>query len=163
MFSQPPTMIISKKKIDPDVKSKIWDARILGLQMLRTIKLFKPASIIISNRFYGPTYTGHGGYTAGTLAQYFSGLIEVTIKKPIPMDQKMALVAWKAGLRLGDEEKMAEAILTDIHPDRIEVPTALEAKNSRHFSCPDGMHSIPRVLCQAQSEKKLMVFGCLPV
>ena len=104
MFSQPPTMIIPTKKIDPDVKLQIWDARILGLQMLGTIKLFKPGSIIISNRFCGPTFKGHEGYTVGTLAQYFSGLIQVTIKKPTPMDEKMAIVAWKDWFRLGDGE-----------------------------------------------------------
>ena len=58
---------------------------------------------------------------------------------------------------------MPEAIHTDIHPDRIEIPTASQGKNLRHYTCPEGMHSILRVLCQAQSEKSLMVVGCLPV
>ena len=58
---------------------------------------------------------------------------------------------------------MPKAILTDIHTDRIEIPTALEAKKSRHLSCPEGMHSILRVLCQAQSEKSLIVVACLPI
>ena len=58
---------------------------------------------------------------------------------------------------------MPEAIFTGINPDRIEIQTALEAKKSRHFSCPEEIHSILRVLCQAQSEKGLTVVGCLPV
>ena len=51
------------------------------------IELFKPDSIIIPSRFCGPKNSGHGGYTAGTLAQYLSGPVEVTIKRPIPIQE----------------------------------------------------------------------------
>ncbi|MEK9692122.1 MAG: hypothetical protein VW557_07665 [Rhodospirillaceae bacterium] len=106
--------------------------------------MFKPDSIIIPSRFCGPKNSGHGGYTAGTLAQYLSGPVEVTIKRPIPMDQKMALVFGLDGVRLEEgAQEVAQAIPREIQLDRIEIPTPSEAKHSKKFSCPEDKHLYP--------------------
>ena len=49
---------------------------------------------------------------------------------------------------------MAKAIPTDIHPDRFEIPTALETKNSRHFSCPEETGLYPSYFMSGPNREK---------
>lgn len=49
--------------------------------------------IVISERFCGPPDSGNGGYVAGILAREIAGAVEVTLRKPIPLDKSLDMVA----------------------------------------------------------------------
>lgn len=78
--------------------------------------------IVVERRFCGPPGSGHGGYTAGLLAEHLSGPAEVTLRLPPPLEQPLDVVELDGGLvalRDGD------AIIADarpIGPLDVEVP-----------------------------------------
>jgi hypothetical protein len=43
----------------------------------------------VANRFNGPPGSGNGGYTAGMLGKHLGPEVEVTLRRPIPLDQTM--------------------------------------------------------------------------
>jgi hypothetical protein len=50
-----------------------------------------PPTITIPRRFCGPPDSGNGGYTAGSLAQHVGGSVEVTLRRPPPLDVPLAV------------------------------------------------------------------------
>jgi hypothetical protein len=44
------------------------------------------AEIIVPSRFNGPLDSGQGGYTAGVLAGFLPGAVEVSLRRPVPLD-----------------------------------------------------------------------------
>jgi hypothetical protein len=60
----------------------------------------------IAARFQGPPESGNGGYSAGLLAKQLGGCVEVTLRKPPPLEQELALALGASGgveLRHGSE------------------------------------------------------------
>ena len=47
--------------------------------------------LIIPARFNGPPDTGNGGYTAGLIASYLGGTVEVTLRTPPPLDTPLTV------------------------------------------------------------------------
>jgi hypothetical protein len=69
-----------------------------------------PEAIIIAARFCGPPESGNGGYTCGRLAAALAGEVEVTLRRPPPLDRPLAVLRSTAGVVLTDgEEVVAEA------------------------------------------------------
>jgi hypothetical protein len=52
-------------------------------------------SVTIPARFNGPLESGNGGYSAGTLAAFLRGAVEVSLRRPVPLD---------TALRVGRED-----------------------------------------------------------
>jgi hypothetical protein len=50
-----------------------------------------PMQIEIPNRFAGPPNMGHGGYVAGLFASRTPGAVQVTLRRPTPLDQVLEL------------------------------------------------------------------------
>ena len=50
--------------------------------------------IIIQNRFCGPPDSGNGGYTSGLIAKELNNPVEITLRKPPPLD-KMVSLPWR--------------------------------------------------------------------
>lgn len=77
--------------------------------------------IRIHHRFCGPPTSGNGGYTSGLISQAMATTAEITLRRPIPIDADMRLMAeeGKHRLKLADEV-IAEAIATDVQ--KAEVP-----------------------------------------
>jgi hypothetical protein len=48
-------------------------------------------AIAIASRFNGPLGMGNGGVTAGLLSRFVPGPVEVTLRRPVPLDQPLAL------------------------------------------------------------------------
>ncbi len=48
--------------------------------------------IKIGKQFCGPSFSGHGGYTCGILAQRIDGVTEVTLRKAIPLETKLSVI-----------------------------------------------------------------------
>lgn len=64
----------------------------------------------IARRFCGPPDSGNGGYSAGLLASALGGAVEVTLRRPPPLERELSLVveADRAAL-LDGEQLVAEA------------------------------------------------------
>jgi hypothetical protein len=75
--------------------------------------------VILSGRYCGPPTSGNGGYTAGVLAAKMGGAVEVTLRRPPPLDRPLDLVVGpdRAELRDG-EDLVAEAarVMLDVEP-----------------------------------------------
>lgn len=50
-----------------------------------------PASITIPARYNGPLEHGNGGYSAGVLAGFLDGAVEVKLRRPVPLDRELAV------------------------------------------------------------------------
>src|SRR5688572_11393103 len=73
---------------------------------------------------------GHGGYVAGLFASRSDGPVQVTLRRPTPLDTELALTAHGAGrfnLRHGDE------VIAEAEPGVLEldVPTPPAAEAAR--------------------------------
>lgn len=47
--------------------------------------------VTIKKRFVGPPGMGNGGYVCGILAQKLSGIVEATLKQPVPLEKDLSL------------------------------------------------------------------------
>ncbi|MGB5809031.1 MAG: hypothetical protein WBG86_00800 [Polyangiales bacterium] len=113
----------------------------------------------IGARFCGPPKSGTGGYAIGLVAKNFDCAVEITLKRPLPLDRPMQVVTdgQTAGL-FHEGHELASARATDL---RLDLPTPItfqEAAAARagfsgyrvhpfpncfvcgtHRSCGDGM------------------------
>ena len=96
--------------------------------------------VVIESRFQGPPMMGHGGYVAGLLAERVEGPVQVTLRRPIPLDVPLDLVDLDGGrveLRRGDE-LLVEAEPSTLDLDVPPAPTlaaarAAEAGSPSHY------------------------------
>lgn len=102
----------------------------------------------IPNRFAGPPEMGHGGYVAGLLASRTEGAVQVTLRRPIPLDVDLELVSLDGGhleLRRGGEvlvESQPAALELDVPPaPSVDTARAAEA-SSPSLDGPTGVHPI---------------------
>lgn len=81
--------------------------------------------MLIARRFCGPPDSANGGYTAGLIAKNLQGTgatetpVEVTLRRPPPLERELSLVLADDGARLGDGDLLvAEARLAalDLEP-----------------------------------------------
>lgn len=63
-----------------------------------------PRDLTIARRFCGPPDSGNGGYTCGRVAAALPGIVEVTLKRPPPLEREMQLVRTPQGVALLDGE-----------------------------------------------------------
>ena len=85
--------------------------------------------VIIERKYCGPPNSGNGGYSAGILAEAVDFSVQVTLRKPPPLDKEMTLeisenrIAMKDGVIVIAEAKAHEFEITDIPivPDYEEV------------------------------------------
>lgn len=69
-----------------------------------------PAPLVIRTRFCGPPESGNGGYTCGLLAAGLQAPVEVTLRRPPPLDRELAVLRSPDGLALMDgDATVAEA------------------------------------------------------
>ena len=120
--------------------------------------------IEVTRHFAGPPTMGHGGYVAGLLAARTAGPVQVTLRRPVPLDEPLDLVDLDGDrheLRRGDE------VLVESEPARLEleVPAApsveqaaaAEEGSPSHY---DGRGVHPTCFgCGAQREGGLRIFA----
>lgn len=77
--------------------------------------------VTIDSRFNGPPGAGNGGYCAGLVAAGMRGPVEVTLRRPLPVDRALRIERGD-GIRLWD----GEALLLEAQaaPLGLEVPAA---------------------------------------
>lgn len=91
-------------------------------------------SFTVPARFCGPPDSGNGGYTCGLLAQALGGVMECTLRMPVPLESPLQLERTQQGgsLRYG-EKIVVEANATTIAvtpPPPISLQAATEAMAS---------------------------------
>ena len=91
--------------------------------------------VVIARRFCGPPDSGNGGYSAGLLAQSLDGAIEVTLRRPPPLERELALVTRAERVELVDgNELVAEARPTALELAAPAAPTFEQATElSKHY------------------------------
>jgi hypothetical protein len=67
------------------------------------------ATIVIASRFCGPPQSGNGGYSSGVVARELGGTVEVTLRKPPPLDRPLTFRHEDKLLLLDGAETVAEA------------------------------------------------------
>ena len=87
--------------------------------------------MIIPPRYNGPPHSANGGYTCGLVAEALGGVVEVTLRRPPPLDRELEL---RDGELRDGEVVIAEAREVDVDgdvPEPISVEEAVQA--SRHY------------------------------
>jgi hypothetical protein len=103
-------------------------------------------SLSIPSRFNGPLESGNGGYCSGVVAGFLEGPVEVTLRRPVPLDTPLAVVSENDGVVrvLEGEALVAEARSA---PElELEVPEPVSADEARlaatrYRGRPDGLFS----------------------
>lgn len=103
-------------------------------------------NVTVPHQFCGPPNSANGGYTAGTLARYLGGVVEVTLRRPPPLGLPLKLdrEGEHGFLRDGDD-LVAEAAPTTVElvpPRSVDWDTAVAASESSMFRDP-GLHPFP--------------------
>ena len=78
----------------------------------------------VASRFCGPPESGNGGYTVGMIGKRLGQEVEVTLKRPIPVDETMHVVADPAGVAalLHGDTEIASARVVELE---LDVPDAI--------------------------------------
>ena len=92
----------------------------------------------IASRFCGPPDSANGGYCAGSLASLLSGAVEVTLRKPPPLERELNVersagqATLKDGLELIAEAREARLDLEPPVPPSFEQAIRLSARYVGH-------------------------------
>jgi hypothetical protein len=96
--------------------------------------------IEIPGRFAGPPTMGHGGFVAGLFAQRTPGAVQVTLRRPTPLDQPLELTdagegryALRTGADLVAESEPSTLDLEVPPPPTLEQATEAEAGSPAHY------------------------------
>jgi hypothetical protein len=74
-------------------------------------------SLTVPARFCGPPDSGNGGYTCGLVAGELGGVVECTLRNPVPMEVPLEIERSESGgvLRHGDK------VIVEVRPATVEV------------------------------------------
>ena len=69
------------------------------------------STVTVPSRFNGPPSSGNGGYSCGVVAKALGGPATVSLRRPIPLDQALALRYEDDGklCAFADDELIVEA------------------------------------------------------
>jgi hypothetical protein len=104
--------------------------------------------VVVAQRFVGPPNMGHGGYVAGLLGEHMPGCVQVTLRKPTPIDRPLSLLRAPDGRMLLQD---GEQLIAEAEPAALslEVPapptlaeTARAEQRSPAFRPPRGVHPV---------------------
>lgn len=89
----------------------------------------------IASRFCGPPDSANGGYCAGLLAKALGGTVEVTLRRPPPLEQTLSVELEPAYAQLRfDDLLVAEARHAELDVQVPTAPTVARAEEmSRHY------------------------------
>ena len=118
-------------------------------------------TIVIPARFSGPPNSGNGGYTAGLLSYHASTHCEVTLRKPIPIEQEMHVAGdYKRRVLMAGEELIAEASFAGMITVNPPAPVSFEAAQAAMENSPAFQnHPFPTCfVCGPQRSEGLRIF-----
>jgi hypothetical protein len=90
------------------------------------------AEITIPSRFNGPLDSGQGGYTAGLAANFLAGAVEVSLRRPVPLDTPLDVAReGERSVRILDGDALIAEGRTA--PEfELEVPVPVSRDEARH-------------------------------
>lgn len=101
--------------------------------------------VIVPTRFCGPPDSGNGGYTCGLLARELAGVVECTLRAPVPLETPLKFERTATGGLLRNGEKtIVEASPTSLNitpPAPVPVKMAADAMSSSPAL--DASHPFP--------------------
>ncbi len=104
-------------------------------------------TIVIDSRFCGPPDSANGGYVCGRLARHLDGPVQVTLRKPPPLNRALRVVpATEDGAAiqlLNGHTLIAEARQAELQLDIPGSPTISEAKLAVQAYTGFKVHSFP--------------------
>lgn len=86
--------------------------------------------LLISERFNGPIGSGNGGYFSGVVAGYLEGVVEVSLRSPVPLDVPLTIEPDDEGIRVTDGDAMIATARRSTAID-LEVPPAVDLATAR--------------------------------
>jgi len=88
-------------------------------------------SVTVPARFNGPLESGNGGYSAGALAAFLEGAVEVSLRRPVPLDRELRVSREDDGrvLALDGEDLVAEA--RPVADFELDVPAPVGVEEAR--------------------------------
>jgi hypothetical protein len=106
--------------------------------------------MIIAERFNGPPGSGHGGYSAGVFSSIVdtSGPVEVTLRRPPPLNEPLAVVGTQIHAPSGD----VVADVASVPPFQAAVPPVTYAEAAEASASYPGFTEHPFPTC----------YGCGP-
>ena len=117
--------------------------------------------IVIPSRFRGPVDSGNGGYTCGVVAAAAGGGVEVTLRRPPPLDRPLAVERDGRRVRvLDDGVLVAEAAPAEWDVEVPRPPTWDEAVEAAARYGGFGRHAFPECfVCGTARPDGLRVFA----
>jgi hypothetical protein len=98
----------------------------------------------VASRFNGPPSSGNGGWTAALLGKYVGPTVEVTLKRPIPMERDLRVLATQeTATMLDGDVEIASAQLTEFDLDVPEAIGFAEAAQARANFAGYAAHPFP--------------------
>jgi hypothetical protein len=120
------------------------------------------SSIVIQRRFCGPPDSGNGGYSCGVLARGAEGPIEVTLRKPPPLERALAVSRADGGktLLFHGTTLIAEAVEAALDLE-VPAPVSLQAAEVASVDFPwKTSHAFPMCFtCGPANEGGLKIFS----
>lgn len=98
--------------------------------------MIAPASITIAKRFCGPSNSGNGGYSCGSLAQFIAGPATVRLQQPPPLDRPLQVEADGETFFLKHDKQLiaqAKPSVVDIAPPPSVNFAAAQAASQHYF------------------------------
>lgn len=99
----------------------------------------------VPQRFCGPPDSGNGGYTCGMVAKESGGVVECTLRNPVPLNTPMQIEPRDGGAVLRSGEKViveaTPAVLDVAPPAPVSIETAERAM--AHSPALDPSHPFP--------------------
>jgi hypothetical protein len=92
--------------------------------------------MIIPARFNGPPGSGNGGYTAGLVAAHLTGAVEVTLRRPPPLDTPLTVSTDDGAVQVHDGDALVASARTDTgeRPEAVPaVPFAEAVEASQRY------------------------------
>lgn len=99
--------------------------------------------VSIPGRFCGPPSSGNGGYVAGLMAAAFDGPVEVTLRKPPPLDRSLQLEPGSPARLHAGADVVAEARQAVLEVDVPPVPAFASAETIAAAFAGFEQHAFP--------------------
>jgi hypothetical protein len=98
----------------------------------------------VDSRFNGPVASGNGGYCSGLAARRLEGVVEVTLRAPVPLNQEMDFIRTDDGANvLADDRLIMSLSRAQLQPPAIRSPGLAAVERNSHDARSVEDHVLP--------------------
>ncbi len=117
--------------------------------------------LTIRRRYNGPPNSGNGGYTAGLVAARLAGPVEVTLRRPPPLETPLSVVAVGAGIEVREGDSVV-ALGAPTAPPADDVPGVDRPTAEAAAKTYRGLTAHPFPTCYACGPRRSDGLGIFP-